>query len=396
MDNCIKILVIMGAALSLAACGKKSSPALVDPDNFKDTVDGKAVALYTIRNNSKTDPVVVQATNFGGRIVSINTLDKDGKFEDIVVGHDNLATYIDPHGGERFYGACVGPVANRIGGASFSIGDSVYHTPANDHGVNTLHGGYIGLDNVVWDVAACDDSSLTLHYVHPDGLEGYPGNVDITMKYSVSSEGEICIDYEAVTDKPTPFNITNHPFFNLRGEGNGLVEEYYMMIPASRFTPTDSLSIPTGELAEVEGTPFDFREPHLIGEMIGEDNQQLIYAHGYDHNFCLDKPAGEFGLVCDVWDPVSGRRIEVLSDQPGLQVYSGNFFNGAADGKTGRPMPFRSALALECQNYPDAINNPAFPDEVLMPGETYRQHTVYRFSAVKTLPFTETGGSQKQ
>lgn len=370
-----QIIAILAAAIALAACGNKSQePALIDPAAFNDTLGGQNVALYTLRGKD----IILQATNFGGRVVSLYTKDKNGKYEDIVIGHKSLDEYVHPEG-ERFYGACVGPVANRIGRASFMIGDSLYHTPANDNGVNTLHGGFIGLDNVVWTVLASTDSSLSMEYVHPDGFEGYPGNVDIKMEYLATSQGEFKILYSATTDKPTAFSITNHPFFNLNGEGKGLVENYLMEIPASHYTPIDSLSIPTGEIASVEGTPFDFRTAHRIGERIGEENQQLKYARGYDHNFCLDKAPGEYGLVCKVWDPESGREIDVYSDQPGLQVYSGNFFNGASNGKTGRPMPFRSALALECQNYPDAVNNPAFPSAILLPGQTYRQVTAYRF-----------------
>lgn len=369
-----KALVIFCCAALMAACSQPKGIALIPADQFAGEVDGKPVALYTL----KAGDIVAQYTNFGGRGVTLFTPDRKGNMEDIVVGHSTLEAYVHPPK-ERFFGACVGPVANRIGGASFMVGDSLYHIPANDNGVNTLHGGLIGLDNVVWDVVHADDSTLALHYLRPDGQEGYPGNLDINMVYSVNSDNELKVEYSATTDRETPVNLSHHPFFNLRGEGVGDVEDYVMHVKASHFIPIDSLSIPTGEIADVSGTPFDFRQAHAIGQMIGEDHPQLRNGNGYDHNWCIDKAGEGVEIVCTVYDPQTGRSIDVLTDQPGIQIYTGNFFNGATDGKSGRPLGFRSSLALETQCWPDAPHHDNFPSIMLKPGETYTQVCIYRF-----------------
>lgn len=364
------------ALLMAASCAAPQQPQLLLESDFEGEVDGKKVELVTL----KAGDIILQATNFGGRVASIFTPDKDGKLCDIVVGHSCLKDYVTPSG-ERFLGACVGPVANRIGGAKFTLDGVEYHTPANNNEVNTLHGGYIGFDNVVWDILEKTDTSVVLHYLKPDGLEGYPGNLDVTMTYSVTSKDEFRIDYRATTDAATPVNIANHPFFCLRGESGGSVEDYQMYIKADSFIPIDSLSIPTGEIAPVEGTPFDFREVHTLGERIGADDIQLHNAKGYDHNWCIAKETEGVELVCSVKDPVSGRKVDVLTDQPGIQVYSGNFFDGLSCGKYGRPLGFRSSIALETQKWPDSINQPNFTDTVLRPGEVYTQTCIYKFSA---------------
>lgn len=366
-----RYLILIAAAL-LAACSNQVK--LFKEADFQTSLDGKEVGLYTLKNGD----VTVQVTNFGARVVSTFVPDRNGKLENIVVGHNNIKEYVTPPG-ERFLGAVVGPVANRIGNASFEVDGVRYDTPVNDNGKNTLHGGFKGLDNLVWDVAGCCDTAIVLHLLHPDGLEGYPGNLDITLTYTLAPCGEFKVDYLATTDKATPVNITAHPFFCLRGEGACSVEEFSMWIKASAFTPIDNLSIPTGEIASVEGTPFDFRRSHTIGEMIGADDEQLRNGNGYDHNWCLDKETDGVELVCRVEDPVSGRFVEVLTDQPGLQFYSGNFFNGSEKGSNGKVLGFRSSLALEAQKYPDSVNHPNFTPVILCPGESYTQSTVYRF-----------------
>lgn len=345
---------------SLSACEK--GPKLVDSARFSNQVNQKQVGLYNIENGD----VVVQVTNFGARVVSTFTKDRNGEWDNIVIGHDNLADYVTPPG-ERFLGAMVGPVANRIGGARFVLDGVVYHTPENDNGKNTLHGGFVGIDNMVWDVKEVTDTSISLCLLHPDGQEGYPGNMDITLTYALSADNGFSVDIQAVTDKPTPVNITHHPFFRL---GEGRVENYRMWIKASAYLPIDELSIPTGEIAPVEGTPFDFRTPHAIGQMIGVDNEQLRNARGYDHNWCLDKETDGVELVCYVLDNETGRYVEVLTDQPGMQFYSGNFFTGE---------DYRGSLALEAQRYPDAVNHENFTPSVLLPGQTYHSKTIYRF-----------------
>ena len=368
----MKRILLLALSLAVLSCGPKKAE-LLPAENFSGSVDGKPVSLYTLKGGK----LIAQYTNFGGRGVTLFAPDRHGN----VVGHATLDEYVHPVG-ERFLGACVGPVANRIGGAHFCIGEELFSTPANDNEVNTLHGGFIGLDNVVWDVEAVTDSSLTLHFLHPDGMEGYPGNLDITMTYSLTSKDELRVDYRATTDAPTPVNISHHPFFNLRGEGEGTVEDYAMCINADGFLPIDSLSIPLGYIAPVEGTPFDFRTPHPIGERIGEDDVQLRNARGYDHCWCLNKTApGALESACTVYDPVSGRCVEVITDQIGLQFYSGNFFDGNTIGSNGSKQEFRSSFVLETQQFPDAPNQPAFPSILLLPGQTYTHTALYRFSA---------------
>lgn len=368
-----RVLLLLPVLLLAAACHRDTG--LIPAANFQSEIDGVPVSLYTL----SAGEVTLQVTNYGARVVSILAPDRDGRMADIVAGHNTLEEYVNPPA-ERFLGACVGPVANRIGGAAFELDGETFHTPVNDNGANTLHGGFRGLDHVVWDVVRATDTTLVLHYLHKDGQEGFPGNLDILMTYSVTPDNAFRVDYSASTDAPTPVNLSNHPFFCLRGEGTGTVEDYQMWIKASHYLPIDAQSIPTGEIAPVEGTPFDFREVHTIGERIGADNEQLRNALGYDHNWCLDKETDGVELVCRVHDPVSGRTVEVLTDQPGLQFYSGNFFAGAENGKNGKPLTFRSSLALETQLWPDAVNHDNFTPSVLRPGQTYTQTCIYRFS----------------
>lgn len=331
--------------------------------------------VYTLRS----DAIRMQVTNFGGRVMSLCTQDRGGQWENIVVGHATVQEYMTPPG-ERFLGASVGPVANRIGGASFSIDGELFATPKNDNGQNTLHGGFTGIDMLCWDVESVSDSSITFSFVHPDGFEGYPGNLAVSVTYTLSGT-DFIVEFLAETDKATPVNLTHHPFFCLRGQGVDTVEPYEMQIKASHYLPIDALSIPTGEIAPVDGTPFDFREAHTLGERIGQQDEQLGYAHGYDHNWCIDKESDGVESVCSLYDPQSGRCIQVLTDQPGLQVYSGNFFAGAEKGSNGKDLGFRSSIALEAQGWPDAVNRPQFPQCILRPGEVYTSTTIYRFSA---------------
>ena len=365
----MKKYLILLALLALSC--EPARPTLYPRSAFQGEVDGVKTDLYTLENES----LVVQITNFGARVVALYTKDKDGKWADVVVGHNNIQDYITPPG-ERFLGSTVGPVANRIGKASYELEGTVWHTDANDHGVNTLHGGFKGLDMRPWKVVTGGVDQLLLQMDCPDGEDGFPGNRSILLCYSVNGS-DFRVDINAETDKTTPINVTHHPFFCLRGEGEGSVEDYLLTVNASAYTPVDSLSIPTGEITPVKGTPFDFRTPHTIGERIGEPHQQLIFGRGYDHNWCLD---GE-GLrwACVVEDPVSGRTVKVLTDQPGLQFYSGNFFDGTENGKNGKPLGFRSSLALEAQGWPDAVNHANFPSILLKPGENYHSTTIYRF-----------------
>ena len=368
-----KVLLAVLAILCLAAC-KKEGPQLFSPEKFNTEVDGVKVGLYTLHNGD----ITMQVTNFGARVASLFAPDRDGVLENIVVGHNNIKDYITPPG-ERFLGANVGPVANRIGKARFVVDGVEYDTPVNDHGANTLHGGFLGIDMLPWDVVSYSDTTLVMELCHPDMQEGYPGNLFIQVIYTLTKDNSFRLDFSAVTDKPTPVNVTHHPFFCLRGEGNGSVEEYELCIHASSYIPIDEESIPTGAVLPVEGTPFDFREPHLIGERIGEDDEQLRNGNGYDHNWCIDCTSPEVEELCYVRDPVSGRVVTVLSDQIGLQFYSGNFFAGGENGSNGKPLGFRSSLALEAQAWPDTPNNPQFGDITLRPDDIYTQTTIYKF-----------------
>lgn len=371
----MKRTFIAVCTLLLAACGSQEpNIALLGKEAFEAEVNGKPVELYTLHAGD----VTMQVTNYGARVVSLWTPDRDGKYEDIVLGYETLDRYLN-NTGERFLGAVVGPYANRIAKGRFTLDGVEYTLPINNNG-QTLHGGLTGLDRVVWDVVSVTDNQLVLSYLHADGEEGFPGNLQIEMTYTLTPENEFRIDYDATTDKPTVVNMSHHPFFNLKGEGNGTILDHVLTINASHTTPVDSVLIPTGEIADVTGTPFDFRQPHAIGERIDADNEQLRNGGGYDHNWIIDRRAeGGIEPMATVWEPASGRTVEVLSDQPAMQFYSGNFFDGTSNGKYGKPQRYRESLALETQKYPDSPNHDNFPSTVLRPGERYTQVCVYKF-----------------
>lgn len=342
---------------------------------FEATVEGRPVGLYTLRAGD----LCMQVTNYGARIVTLWAPDREGGMEDIVLGYESLDRYVD-NTGERFLGAVVGPVANRIADGTFTLDGTRYTLPQNDHG-QTLHGGEKGLDRVVWDVVEHSGDRLVFHYLHRDGEEGFPGNLDITMTYALTDDNALRIDYEATTDRATPVNLSHHSFFNLAGEGNGPILDHELMIRAGRIVPVDGRLIPTGEIAGVEGTPFDFRTPTAIGARIDADDEQLHNGGGYDLCWVLDRRSdSDVEHVATVYEPTSGRVLEVWSDQPGLQFYSGNFFDGATAGKYGRPLRYRESFALEAQKFPDAPNHASFPSTTLRPGERYTQTCIYRFT----------------
>lgn len=374
--NMKRSLFIIAAAAILAGCAaEKTEVQLIPAANFETEVDGKPVSLYTLKNGD----LVMQVTNFGARVVSLWVPDRDGNYEDVELGYDNIRSYTD-NPGERFLGAVVGPYANRIAGGRFVLDGKEYDLPKNDKG-QTLHGGMKGVDMVVWDVVSVSDTSIVFSYLHPDGQDGFPGNVDIDMIYTLTPDNSFRVDYSAVTDAPTYFNISHHSFFNLKGVGNGTVLDNVMVINASHTTPVDGHLIPTGEIADVTGTPFDFREPHAIGERIGADNEQLRNGNGYDHNWILDRESeGDIEFAASVYEPASGRFMEVFTDQPAMQFYSGNFFDGSVSGKYGKPMRHRESIALETQKYPDSPNHPDFPSTRLDPGQEYTHTCIYRFS----------------
>ena len=361
----------------LASCGN-SAKNLEDAAKFDRVIDGKQVALYTLENENG---MVVQITNYGGRIVSVWVPDKNGKFADVALGFDGIDGYLNAK--EQFIGCLVGRVANRIGQGRFTIDSVEYHTPLNDGGVNTLHSGG-GFSNKVWDVVAADDRSLTLSYVSPDGEDGFPGTLSTTVTYTLKDDNAIDIRYKAMTDKPTVVNLTIHAFFNLSGEGSGTVNDHVLQIHADAITPVDSLLIPTGEYMDVTGTPFEFRTPVAIGERVDETHPQLVFGNGYDHNWVLkEEPDKRIVQAVSLSDPKSGRILEVYTDAVGVQFYGGNFFAGADVGKSGKPYGFREGLALETQSHPNSMNCETFPSIRLEPGEVYESVCIYKFKTAE-------------
>lgn len=368
------LLCLPAAAFLLGCQSKQANLDLMNPDDFATEIDGKTVGLYTLRGGDLT----MQVTNYGARVVTLWTPDRDGKYEDVVLGYRNIDRYT-ANNGERFLGSVVGRYANRIAGGRFALDGTEYTLPTNNNG-QTLHGGLKGIDRVVWDVKSASDNKLELSYVSPDGEEGFPGNLTIDMTYELTPQNEFVITYNATTDAPTVVNLSHHSFFNLKGEGKGTITDNVLTINASHTTPVDSVLIPTGEIAPVEGTPFDFREPHVIGERIDQDDEQLRMGRGYDHNWVLDRASDGVQLAATLWEPQSGRYMEVLTDQPAIQFYSGNFFGEkSGDGKYGLQLKYRESLALETQKYPDSPNHDNFPSTVLRPGETYTQTCIYKF-----------------
>lgn len=372
-----KLWILAAFAVLLVGCGKKQVQ-LIDAANFNKEVDGKQVSLYTMHNGD----VTMQVTNYGGRVVALWTPDKRGSFEDITLGYDHIDKYLN-NTGERYLGAVVGRCANRIANGTFTLNDTVYQLPKND-GNNTLHGGVIGTDRMVWDVMGTTDSTLVMHVLLPDGQDGFPGNLDITMTYTLTSQNEFRIDYAATTDKPTLCNLSNHTFFNLRGEGGNILK-HQLKINSKWALSVDSTLIPDGKFISVKKTPFDFLELHNIGDSINAKNEQLVMGHGYDHNWIISGSQSDGVKYCaTLYEPRSRRMVEVYSDQMGIQFYSGNFFDGKSQGKWGKHV-YRGAVALETQNFPDAINQENFSIKpVLNPGETYTQTCIYKFSVASS------------
>jgi len=315
--------------------------------------------------------------NHGGTIVSLEVPDRDGNLADIVLGHDTAEEYVQD---TPYFGCVAGRFANRIKDGKFSL-DGADYTLALNNDANALHGGLRGFDKVVWDAEVLeDDNAVRMIYVSADGEEGYPGEVKTVMTYTLTDADELKIDYAAETTKATPFNITNHSYFNLAGHDSGFHGDQLMMINADTFLPTDATAIPYGAAAAVEGTPFDFRQPHAIGERIDETNEQLEFAGGYDHNFCLNRAEGDaLSLAARAEDSASGRVMETYTTEPGIQFYAGNFLDGTLKGKGGCMYAHRGGFCLETQHYPDSPNQPQFPNAILRPGAPYTSQTVYKF-----------------
>jgi aldose 1-epimerase len=356
--------------------GKKQESSTMGKALFGKTTDGIDVYVYTLRNKNGME---ARITNYGGTLLSLLVPDRNGNKADVVLGFDSLSQYIKD---SPFFGSTVGRYGNRIGNGTFEL-NKVKYTLARNNGANHLHGGLKGFDKVVWTVdenAGEASTSLALTYLSKDGEEGYPGNLTVRVVYSLNENNELKIDYSATTDKPTVVNLTHHSYFNLAGAGNGPILDHELFIDADRFTPVDTGLIPTGELRSVHGTPLDFTSQTSIGARIEDGYEQLKKGGGYDHNWVLNKSSNVLAVASRVYEKTSGRVMEVLTTEPGMQFYSGNFLTGTLVGKEGKKYDRRFGFCLETQHFPDSPNKPQFPSTVLSPGQTYTSTTVYRFS----------------
>jgi aldose 1-epimerase len=377
----------LAVILDVSVTRANAAEAGIVRGDFGKTKEGQAVDLFVL---SGAGGMQVGITNYGGTVTSMKVPDRDGKLADVALGFDKLDDYLKPH---PFFGVIVGRYANRIAKGEFTLEGKKY-TLARNNDENHLHGGRKGFDKFVWKAEPSEGKNgptLRLSRVSPDGEEGYPGNLTVTVTYTLTADNALRIDYLATTDKATPLNLTNHSYFNLAGEGNGDILDHEVEIFADRFTPVDAGLIPTGELRSLEGTPLDFRKPAKIGARIAQDDEQLKRGRGYDHNYVLNKRSAsspdESGraaqLAARVYESTSGRVIEVLTTEPGMQLYTGNFLDGTVKGKGGKIYKYRYGFCLETQHFPDSPNQPKFPSTILRPGEKFESTSVYRFSVRK-------------
>jgi len=359
-----------------AACNKPQQKSIEMPyksENFESVIDGKPTRMFTMENKNG---MVVTLTNYGAKIISVYAPDKNGKFADVMLGFKSIAEY-EQYGAS--HGAVVGPFANRIAGARFTIDSVTYNLPVNN-GKNCLHSGPDSWYRKVWDFQK--DGNVTVFSLESaDGEFGFPGNKTAKTTYTLTDDNELKIDYEITTDKACHINITNHSYFNLRGEGNGDIIDHILVINADKSTPVNSEMIPTGEITDIRGTDLDFTSPHSIGERIESQNQQLVFGSGYDFNYVINKADGELAFAASAFEPESGRYMEVFTTEPGVQLYTGNHLSGKEIGKSGVAYTKRTGFCLETQHFPDSPNQPAFPSTLLRPGETYKSTTIYKFSA---------------
>jgi aldose 1-epimerase len=370
------VIIATTALIVFTACTKR--PAALGRAPFGRLSDGRQVELFTLTN---AHGIQVRAMTYGAIITSIQTPDRTGKRADIVLGFDSLAGYV---AGSPYFGAVVGRYANRIARGQFTLDGVTYHL-ARNNGPNSLHGGERGFDKVLWSAEPFENDSgvgVTFRYPSPDGEEGYPGAVSVQVTYTLTARDELVFDYAASTTKATPLNLSQHTYWNLHGDGAGTILDHLLTLNAPAFTPVDSTLIPTGHIIPVAGTPFDFRRPTAIGARIDEPNEQLRFGRGYDHNWTLE-PAGPDALTpaARLEDPISGRRIDIRTTEPGIQFYSGNFLDGSITGKGGRVYGHRTGLCLETQHFPDSPNHANFPSTIVRPDQHYRSQTIIAFSA---------------
>jgi aldose 1-epimerase len=368
------VLVVVFLGILFAQTSQKKTSG-VEQERFG-VRDGRPVILYKLKNSHGVE---VHAMNYGGIIQSIRVPDRKGQFADIVLGHDTAEGYMP---NPPYIGAIVGRYANRIANGTFTLDGKTYTLPKND-GPNTLHGGTTRtFDKVIWESQPLNDKNgVQFEYLSKDGEEGFPGNLKVTVTYTLTDSNELVVDYSATTDKATPINVSQHSYFNLKGEGNGDILDHEILINADKFTPVDKNLIPTGELRAVKDTPFDFTTSTKIGSRIEDKYEQMVLGHGYDHNFVLNRKGPGLSLAARVYEPTTGRTLEVTTTQPAVQFYTGNFLDGTVTGKQGHVYKRRFGFCLETQHYPDSPNHPDFPTTILKPGEKFHQTTVFKFSA---------------
>jgi len=369
----LTLIWVLAAITAVHAEGKMK----IDKSVFGKTKDGHSVDLYTLTNDNG---MVVTLTNWGASIVSIQVPDRAGKRADVLLGYDTAAGYMSD---TAYLGATVGRYGNRIGKGRFKLDGKEYKL-AQNNGENSLHGGVAGFNKKLWEakeIKAADGVAVQMRYLSKDGEEGYPGNLDVSVTFTLDNKNDVKIDYLATTDKPTVVNLTNHSYFNLLGDAAGDILGHELMLHADRFTPVDAGLIPTGELRPVAGTPLDFKQPKAIGARINDKYEQLVLGKGYDHNWVINQTGASPRLAARLSEPKTGRVMEVLTTEPGIQFYSGNFLDGTIKGKKGRVYQHRLGLCLETQHFPDSPNHPDFPSTTLNPGAKYQTTTIYRFSA---------------
>jgi len=373
-------LIFVGELLLACSLSSQGMRGTIRKQSFGKTASGEQIDLYTLSNKKGME---VSITNFGATVVVLRVPDRAGKAADVVLGYDTLDGY---ENGKSYFGATVGRYANRIGGGKFALDGKTYTLPKNN-GNNTLHGGIVGFDKKIWkarEIDVKDGAALELSYLSADGEEGFPGNLSVKVVFTVPADrNDLKIDYTSSTDKDTVLNLSNHSYFNLAGEGNGDILDHVLTLHAKQFTPVDKTLIPTGELRDVAGTPLDFATATAIGKRINEDYEQLVFGKGYDHNWVLGRSSGGNGLsiAAEAYDAKSGRKLEVLTTEPGIQFYSGNFLDGSAKGKANKAYTQRAAFCLETQHFPDSPNHPNFPSTLLKPNAAFHSQTVFRFSA---------------
>ncbi|MDE6023185.1 MAG: galactose mutarotase [Muribaculaceae bacterium] len=376
------MMACTGALLALTACNTTKAPETtlsgLDPQNFTAEYEGKPTALYTLKNANGMEVCV---TNFGGRIVSIMVPDRNGDFKDVVLGFDSVQAYF-PKNNQSDFGAAIGRYANRINQGKIMIDGDTIQLPKNNFG-HCLHGGFSGWQYQVYSAEQTNDSTLVLTMDSPDGDNNFPGNVKATVTYTLLADNAIDIDYKATTDKTTVINMTNHSYFNLNGDPNEPITNNILTVNASRYTPVDATYMTTGEILDVKDTPMDFTTAKEVGAQIDEvDFEQIKFGNGYDHNWVLDTNRDDSQVAATLYSPTTGIQLEVLTDEPGIQVYSGNFLDGKVTGKHGIVYKQRSGICLETQKYPDTPNKPEWPSATLNPGETYSSHCIFRFSTI--------------